>query len=170
MVDLSYLDNRNNPDDKYPIHARSGWKIPQERLDQFHIEKLNYDLIKIRSEELNTWHPNAKIRSLSDYPYNCMGLVFASRRAVISIEHVYRILKEDGFRQISRNQCVVGDIVLYKNDNEPTHIGIITYITKSPTSFTVLSRWGFDAEFEHFMDDVPQLYGNATEFYTERKL
>jgi hypothetical protein len=119
---------------------------------------------------LKEGHPNAKIRSLSDYPYNCMGLVFASRRAVISIEHVYDVLRQDGFRSIPRNECVVGDVVVYKYDNLPTHIGVITYISTIPNSFTILSRWGFDAEFEHFMEDVPNLYGKPLEFYTERKL
>lgn len=170
LVDLSNLFNENNDDADYPVYARSGWKIPQENLEKFHFDKLKYELVKIRSEELNDWHPNIKIRSLSDYPYNCMGLVFASRRAVISIEDVYKTLREDGFRKINRDECVVGDVVLYKNQNIPSHIGIITYISRQPTSFTILSRWGFDAEFEHFMEDVPKLYGQPLEFYTERKL
>jgi hypothetical protein len=165
VVLLSHPKSSN----KRPVYARSGWEIPQENLEQFHIDKLEAGLMKIRSQQLREWHPNAKIRSLSSYPYNCVGLIFASRRAVISIEEIYDILREDGFRAISLAEIMAGDVVLYKYQNEPSHVAVITYVSTAPRSITVLSRWGLDGEFIHFMEDVPAIYGIAAEFYTERK-
>jgi hypothetical protein len=168
VVLLSNPLKPNTPQNR-PIYARSGWEIPQEYLEQFHLDKLEAGLMKIRSQQLREWHPNAKIRSLSSYPYNCVGLVFASRRAVISIEQIYDILREDGFHAIPANELMVGDLVLYKYQHEPAHVALVSYISTAPRSITVLSRWGLDGEFLHFMEDVPAIYGTASEFYSERK-
>jgi hypothetical protein len=170
-MDLSHLFKSTNLPKQYPVYAKSGWEIPQSKLEPMHVDKLEAALVKIRAQEVLSWHPNAKLRSASNFPYNCMGLVFALRRAVIDVEHVYSVLKEDSFRAITRDEVVAGDIALYKFRGEPSHVGMITHIESYPTkSIVVLSRWGFDGEYEHFMEDVPEVHGIASEFYTERVL
>ncbi len=157
-----------NPSEKKPIYARSGWPIPIENPPMGDIR-----LMANRSKELSNWFPTARIRSISVYPYNCVGMIFAARRAWIEIDHIYDILNQDGYHLINRQSVVEGDIVLYKYRAEPTHVGII--IASAPVSLTstilniqVLSKWGRDPEFIHFIEDVPSLIGQPSEFYSER--
>lgn len=47
--------------------------------------------------------------------YNCHGMVFATRRtAIYDDDQVRRVLKDDGYREISENEVRPGDIVLYR--------------------------------------------------------
>jgi hypothetical protein len=172
-VSLVLLSDRSQSNNNLkPIYARSGWEIPQEKLEIFHIRKLKRELVRIRSGELLRQHPRATLRSVSEYPYNCVGLVFATRRAVIDIENVPKILEEDGYHLIQRNDVFVGDVVLYGWNNTLSHVALITQIERymSTINIKVLSRWGFDGEFEHFIEDVPETYGQPIGFYTERVL
>jgi hypothetical protein len=97
-------------------------------------------------------------------------MIFAARRAWIEIDHIYDILKEDGYRQIQLVDVVAGDVVLYKDENEPSHVGLIVEVSRIGTipNIKVISKWGFDPEFEHFIDDVPPRLGRHSEYYTER--
>lgn len=106
--------------------------------------------------------------------YNCVGLVFASRRTAIEPEHLQMIIEDDGYKRIKNEKDVKkGDIVLYRDRNEYTHIGIIvgvrTNIVNCKFEFTVLSQWGRDGEYVHSVDKVPEQYGNDWEFWTERE-
>lgn len=147
------------------IYTRSGWEIPQ-------VAKLprNPKLVGLQSKISKQWRQNPEIRSTSNFPYNCVGMVFASRRAYIEIDHVLNILKYDYYKRIERSMVMVGDVVLYKNEKEITHVGLIVQVSTlgSTKDFKVLSKWGEEGEFLHFLEDVPEPYGETTEFYTER--
>ena len=170
---MSILTPGNKPRkplNQNPVFARSGWSIPLENPPVG-----DATLIKLRAEELQKWHPKAEIRSVSTYPYNCVGMIFASRRAWIEIDYIYDIFRNDGYRQLPQSQVVAGDVVLYKQKQEPTHVAlIVTAARVHPTSDTlniqVLSKWGKDPEFIHFIEDVPSQLGLPSEFYTERQL
>ncbi len=154
--------------DPVPVYTRSGVLIPQERPP-----KANVEAIKDHARRMREWHPNAIVRSLSAYPYNCVGLIFASRRAWIEIDHIYAILRGDGYRLIYRHEVMAGDLVLYKRDNSPTHVGVIVaacqvHPTSKDLNIQVLSKWGKFGEFLHFVEDVPELFGSPSEFWTER--
>ena len=146
------------------VYARSGWQIPTEVVqadDSF--------LMQLRSRELVQWIRYTQIRSTSAYPYNCVGMIFASRRAWIEIDYIYDILREDGYREIEPNAVMIGDIVLYKRGDENTHVGLIVEIDRElGDSIRVLSKWGMDGEFLHFMPNVPEIFGRPAEFWTER--
>ncbi|PSR18169.1 hypothetical protein C8255_08850 [filamentous cyanobacterium CCP3] len=102
-----------------------------------------------------------------------MGLVFASRRTAIEIEHVQMILGDDGYKRIDKKDVKPGDIVLYINDGNYTHIGIIIkvepVILSGDFEFTVLSQWGLDGEYIHLINEVPETYGINHEFWAEKK-
>lgn len=157
-----YLDL---PDDEHPLFARSGWQIPKVGVDP-----RRFDPIEIRARELTRWHPRTHLRSVSKYPYNCVGLVFAARRAWIEIDHIYDILREDGYRQIPPNQILPGDVVLYHYEGIPTHVALITIVESygATQNVMVLSKWGADAEFVHYVEDVPASMGKPVEYFTER--
>lgn len=118
-----------------------------------------------------------KIRSHSS-SYNCVGLPFASRRAVIDNTLILWILEEDGYRQIHENNVQPGDLVVYYGPLEPTpsHIGVVIRLKRLDVAgraagkprIVVLSQWGFDGEYEHGLGDVPTLYGDRWEFWTDR--
>lgn len=57
---------------------------------------------------------NLKIRSVSEYPYNCVGMVFCSRRASVDIKHIYDILTQDGYNEINRDKLIPG-VVNFKD-------------------------------------------------------
>jgi hypothetical protein len=119
------------------------------------------------------WRPNAKLRSVSNYPYNCVGLVFAHRRAWIDIDYIYKLLTNDKYVPTDRSKVMPGDVVLYKNNDMPTHVGLILEVPllaaqASWNDIKVLSKWGYDGEFIHPIEHVPSVCGKAEEFWTER--
>lgn len=118
-------------------------------------------------------HPTAEMRSLRS-EYNCVGLVFASRRTHIEPEHVEMILREDGFRRVQREADLeIGDVVVYRTDDRQiSHVGLIANIAVvleyGQREITVLSQWGADGEYFHRIDDINPNLGTPTEFWTDR--
>jgi hypothetical protein len=102
---LLSTSNGNDPFD-YPLYARSGWRIPTVAAPF----ELSVELLRIKSDvRMRTWTRGLERRSVSAYPYNCVGMIFAVRRAIIEIDHIYRLLDEDGYREIRREDAQVGD-------------------------------------------------------------
>jgi hypothetical protein len=71
---------------------------------------------------------------------------------------------------------VEGDVVVYKNNGIPQHVGIIYEIRdvslaqdRSRFEFWVLSQWGEDGEYLHKMREVPPIYGGDVQVWSERK-
>ena len=153
-------DNRNT------IRARSGEVFPCEESLPLSPKKM-----QINAQELMKWRRNIELRSIDNYPYNCVGMIFASRRAWIEIDYIYDLLRADGYNIIHQNDVKVGDVVLYKKVNDPLHVAlVIAKETIGTTSLIkVMSKWGKDAEFIHMLDDVPEQLGTPAEFWTDRK-
>lgn len=110
-------------------------------------------------------------RSLSLHGYNCVGMIFACRRAWINITEIDNLLSEDGYKKIPKESLTVGDLVLYKYDTgEPAHIALIYAVENigHTLNIRVISKWGSYPEFLHFMERVPEDLGKPLEFYTER--
>ena len=153
--------------DEHPIYARSGWRIPQE-----YPPELPEELMRLKTDEHLRWRQGLRLRSISTYPYNCVGMIFAARRAWIEIDHIYRLFNEDGYRQIRRSETMPGDVVLYKDEyNEPTHVALIitVEIIGTTPNILVISKWGKDAEFIHHIENVPTAtLGHPAEFWTDR--
>lgn len=158
-----------------PIYARSGWEIPQPSVQELaeYSQKIHPTLVRTRTEQLvverrKRNHSDIQIRSMPDFLYNCVGMIFASRRAFIEIQHIYAILREDGYREISREDVTIGDIVLYYDNKGPSHVGLVILV--DPLGIRVLSKWGIDGELEHLEENVPPGLGRPVEYYTERIL
>ena len=121
-------------------------------------------------------HPNIQFRSISN-TYNCMGLIFASRRTTIpSFDQLKQILSDDEYEPVNEHRDVkIGDIVIYFDENtEPTHIGYVIRIDinidLATFEFKILSKWGYDGEYLHDIDDIPESYGKDYKFYSESKI
>ena len=161
-----------------PVFARSGWEIPQPSRRELEAERQPAAIVRLRSvalidEMTRGSRRQVKIRSLPLHRYNCVGLVFANRRAWIEIAHIYDILREDGYRRIPLDQVDVGDVVVYNLADNPMHVGMVTQVQNSLASIPnirVLSKWGSLAEVEHYVADVPQLCVRPSQYFSEKVL
>ena len=118
-------------------------------------------------------HPDIQVRSLSSV-YNCMGMVFASRRTWVETDHLQMILEEDGYHQVpDERDLQPGDVVVYKDDDgQVSHVGIVARrgleLPGQPPQLFVLSQWGQDGEYFHQADDVNPRLGKPAEYWTDR--
>ena len=88
------------------------------------------------------------------------------------------ILEEDGYQEIAEASVMVGDIILYFRplEENPSHVGVIdrreaAFLpggTFGEPQIWVLSKWGRDGEYRHLLTDVPVIYGDRHEFWTDR--
>jgi hypothetical protein len=85
--------------------------------------------------------------------YNCHGLTFASRRTWIwkSLE-IEKILKDDDYEVVELRDVMPGDIVVYSQNGDPEHSGIVVSNYPVPT---ILSKWGAAHEVVHRVTDCP---------------
>ncbi len=119
-------------------------------------------------------HPNIELRSTTQ-SYNCVGMIFASRRTWVDPSSVQMILDEDEYRKLSEiKEVKVGDVVVYRRDTqEIRHVAIIlerkANVADASWEVTVLSQWGGEGEFVHSLDDVPSAYGRPIEYWTDRR-
>ena len=93
--------------------------------------------------------------------YNCHGLVFASRRTNIPPPamdvDIAELLHHDGYIQIPLLQPQIGDIAVYRGENEIEHTGFVSRIETlgvTPIVF-VWSKWGDLHECEHQVNSCP---------------
>jgi len=106
--------------------------------------------------------------------YNCLGLVFGSRRTWIEPDYLEMILSEDGLRKLSQeSEIMVGDIVVYRDeDGDASHTGLVSEIridiATASREIMILSQWGKDGEYFHPVSDVSPLLGMPTEYWTDR--
>lgn len=110
--------------------------------------------------------------------YNCYGLAFAARRcAIVDEEDVETILEDDWYRKRpwDPNAWLPGDVVVYRNDHGAiVHVGVVAKLVvdlmRGDVTVYVLSAWGDNGEYLHFIDEVPALLGKATEVVAQRFL
>ena len=150
-----------------PLSTRKKTKIPNEQRRA----RPPASMQAAKDIVLNA-HPSAHARSLSSL-YNCVGMVFASRRTCVEPEHLPMILADDEYQQVNRRDLQPGDIVVYRDDrDEISHVGIVADVTPNPKDATwdvvVLSQWGGDGEYFHLDYDVNPRLGRPTEYWTDR--
>jgi hypothetical protein len=133
--------------------------------------ELSYEGLHAALKLVISVSPRAECRSLTGM-YNCVGMVFASRRTAIDPIHLAVILRDDGFRRITRDESVPGDVVIYRRESIAQHVGIIQRVDEGlgNRAIWVLSQWGSDGEYIHPLMPVPVAYGEPTDFWTERRL
>ena len=156
------------PTSAIPLLARSGKQIPNFRRIEWSPKRL--------ADAKQVWmkkFPSIKHRSSSS-TYNCLGMVFASRRIGIGSQYLDWLLIEDGYRLVPEDECPMrGDLIVYRVKNEPKHVGFVIDIQtdeeEADWETTILSKWGECGEFIHSPDTVPERYGKIIEYWTERR-
>ena len=150
------------------LATKEGTDIPNERRMELPPVRMQAARDLVLSK-----HPLAELRSLSA-TYNCMGLVFANRRTCIDPKHLQMILRDDGYTKTTCKELQPGDIVVYRDDDgNATHVGIVFKIEinliDADRKIIVLSQWGRDGEYFHPVNEVNELLGNPTEYWTDRQ-
>ena len=166
----------NNTEHPRKIYARSGWEIPQQsplvlKQNQQTTGDVRRQTVQIVDDLLLKRKSYLQIRSVSAHLYDCVGMVFANRRAWIDVEHLGQILTEDGYRQVPIEELHAGDVVVYTLDKRRVHVGLVTCVSPrlgSISNIRVLSKWGKVGEVEHGLTDVPYYLGEPTEYWSER--
>jgi hypothetical protein len=142
-----------------PIANEQGAEIDPRRRPFFRQVLQPYGSLELRSPETGQ--------------YNCHGLVFASRRTrILESSLVELILREDGYRCIDEDQAVVGDLVIYRDQDEIRHAAVITEVKslgpgRPSLVLKALSKWGDHGEYFHHPANVPTHFGRR-EVWTER--
>ncbi|MCY3831839.1 MAG: hypothetical protein OXG85_02410 [Chloroflexi bacterium] len=159
-----------------PVFARNGWEIPQPNPLVLEKYQQTEDLVRIQTvalvdEMLGKGKTGLQIRSVSSHLYDCVGMIFANRRAWIDIEYVGQILINDGYQPAAKDDLVVGDVVVYTLGSKRVHVGLVTRVLPKLGKISntrVLSKWGKHGEVEHRMEDVPYYLGKPCEYWSER--
>ena len=158
-----------------PIYLRSGdpIELPEHhRYVNLREYLLTYTVAVNTAKALDligTKRDQVKVRSISEFPYNCVGMVLGNRRAWIDLDGIETCLEKDGYRRVSQDELLAGDVVLYRNQDEITHIGVVIFVERQDViDIRVLSKWGFAGEIIHHLHDVPNDYGLASQFWSER--
>lgn len=110
---------------------------------------------------------NVIFRSHPTGIYNCHGLVFASRRTGIDdSREILKILREDNYKEISRDEVLPGDIILYfAEDGDIEHSGIVISRPDSVLHIPkVYSKWGRYREAIHYANDCEYDF-SQTKYY-----
>ena len=165
-------------DPRMPVYARSGWEIPQLQWREviYHSLMQTETFVGQRTDSLLSDMARKskrieRVRSVSPYFYNCVGMIFANRRAWIEIEELGDIFREDGYTRITFQQLEIGDIVTYAYNGALEHVGLVTHVERledGVAGVTVLSKWGKDAEIIHPIGVVPARFGTPSDFWSER--
>lgn len=147
-----------------PLATRKGKPIPNQQRMELGPERMAGARDIVVSE-----HASAYARSLRSV-YNCMGMVFASRRTFVDIDQLDMVLDDDDYRPITEGDLERGDLVIYRDASGiATHVGLVVNVSPmAKLEITVLSQWGSDGEYFHRADDVNPRFGTPTEYRTDR--
>jgi hypothetical protein len=99
--------------------------------------------------------------------YNCMGLVFASRRTQIEdLDRIPEILREDGYVEVhAERDATVGDVVVYSIEGRFTHVALVVESSSGPLWVPrILSKHGWSVEVVHYVHEGPYSEGKRQYF------
>ena len=153
-----------------PIFTRRNRKI-----ETWYRLEANPDRRRAMVKVIGECCPSGRPRSITQ-TYNCIGMVFASRRVWIDTHHFSNILNDDGYQQLGGlEEAEIGDLIVYRMPNgDFAHVAII--ISKEPIivgsnrlRVTTLSQFGYDGEWIHPYNEIPSMCGTPVEFWTDRK-
>lgn len=143
--------------------------IRNERRKEWSPEKLRQDVQMCLKD-----YPDNKVRSVTAI-YNCVGMVFSTRRTWIEPSLVYKLLYDDDYVMLpSTDDAQVGDVAIYKTSaGVVKHVGIVIErkidVAAAKPLFQILSKWGPWAEFIHKPGDIFPAWGSFVEAWTDRK-
>lgn len=126
-------------------------------IDNFQIDSVSKTEIQIFEEFINRF-PLARKLSQIEPHYNCHGFVFASRRTGILPNELMKILTEDCYKEISKDNVNEGDVVIYISSiGDIEHSGLVVERPNKNNHNTpqIISKWGKANEFFHPVNYSP---------------
>lgn len=115
-------------------------------------------------ERLQNKYDRATFRTDFHPEYNCHGLTFASKRTGIhNTDEIRKIIDDDTYEMVDREDCLPGDVVLYfGDDGDIEHSGVVLTVSEERLVMPcVLSKWGNGGEVVHRLPDSPYEPGNV---------
>lgn len=153
--------------DRRSIHlsTKTGQHIPNVR----RLER-SPDSLRAATALWKEERPDAMLRTISN-TYNCVGMIFASRRTHVDVEHLPQIYREDQYRTVRLPE--LGDVAVYRDEaGAIQHVGVVMGVevdfATGQRTVTILSKWGGDGEYVHPPDHVPGALGRVMDYWTDR--
>ena len=141
------------------IQTREGWEIPNSQS----FETTLWDEGQLQDHRRR--HAHAVFRTGAIPVYNCHGLIFAARRtAVWQTPAIRKVIADDRYERVNRNEVHPGDVILYVSaeDGDIEHSGIIIEPPSEPLFVPkVWSKWGRGAEVIHWANACPYDFSQA---------
>lgn len=153
---------------KIRLDTASGHAVDNEQDWSDACTPINYHHIDV----FRRAHPLAEVRTGKPTGiYNCHGLVFGSRRTMISDSpDIRRILEHDAYRRVPQSEVLPGDVVLYIGPGgDIEHSAVV--VTKPDELLGVVrvySKWGIGLEYFHSVNDSPYDCSNLEFYRVER--
>lgn len=152
----------------FPVYTRKESRIRNEKRNPFPPDKM-----QVHVEKMLDLAGDASLRSAAS-TYNCLGMIFASRRTLVYVKELGKIFREDDYEKVRRLSDVqVGDVAVYTREGEPKHVGVVVDVDPSllggDSSIKIMSQWGRNGEYLHDVDDVPEGLGSVGSYYTDRR-
>lgn len=121
-------------------------------------------------------YPSVVLRRFPTGQYNCFGMVLACRRTGIHEPDMVRlVLEDDGYAQTGIARVQEGDVVMYDDGKEITHLGLILAVETDERlvgggkALKVLSKWAQGGEYIHWAQECPYAAeGNRITYWTDR--
>lgn len=104
---------------------------------------------------LSAEHPNANVVGSATREYNCHGFSLAASHGFF--EQPAAFFTDDHF-EVSFDDPLEGDVVVYINDGDPAHTGVVIAVQNNRIT-RVRSKWGGWPVVEHDLHDVRDAYG-----------
>lgn len=132
-----------------PVHSATTVRDP-ERLEGFEQQLLRVPSLRERVIRLEP----------PDDTCNCHGWVFAAGGLWIDGEAVELILRENGYRVVSKP--APGDLVVYRRSNRPVHSAVVRYVSEGMPALAE-SKWAWMGVYVHRVDDT--VYGTEWTYH-----
>jgi len=156
--------------------GKKGAELALETSSQNKIK--NYQGQEISIYELNLvdkyekkYGPYIKRRSEPSPIYNCHGMTFASKRTGIDEpSEIYKIIKDDKYIEIIKEEVLPGDIILYfDEEGDIEHSGIVVRAPRQDSLWIpmIFSKWGKYAEVIHLANQCPYNFSRAKYYRSE---
>lgn len=149
------------------LATRIGREIPNEQIPEM------APVVVARLQKIfRSRYPALRERRPPSGLYNCHGLTFANRRTgIYDPQLIELLLQDDGFRKIGLRQVEPVDLVVYYDEGEVSHTGIVLEVIEGePPSLRVarlVSKWGQAGEFIHTVTEG-EYREHAVTYWTDR--
>jgi hypothetical protein len=159
---MARTTRHTGPYEQIAVDTRQGGPVDnQQRWELGNLDWSGFADIKKR------WKANMGVQLLQDEPmpyYNCHGLTFASRRSSVTgdVKDIRSILFDDCFVEVKASEVRVGDVVIYDENSDISHSGIVVGFKEGLQSEQrfprVWSKWGeAGPEAEHLVQSCPYI-------------